>query len=1215
MEKNRVTTKSLSFFTIQVLLLSALYFVSGLASFSLAVSDAVVTLVVFAAEGFALAAVILWGKKLWPGVFLGQLLLALYNGLSWYTALGLSTTNSLEAVIGAILFHRLALQYEFTRMRDVSGLLLLIFFVLQPFSATLGVLLLWQSDAVPSGHLWLSWFSWWFGNALGQAIITPLVLSFFGDKKSIVRKLRSAAWLILLAIPIGIISLFPASGSYITIAFTIAIPLLILIAAKGGMALVTLATVILTVTTLFFTRLQITESLVLGNLTLLLNLNAHLLAIVLTGQFVAALLNEFKQVQLAQREVSDHLQKIADNFPGVIYQYRLHPDGSSCFPYASVGMQNIYQIRPEEVKEDAAKVFSVWHPEDYDQIVKSINISAKNLTPWQCDYRVRYEGGEVRWLSGHSVPQREENGAVLWHGFIEDVTDVKQKEIEYQTVLEASFSGFFCADLFGNFLDANSAICRMLGYTRQELLKMNVATVEVTETADEMAIHIQAIVQAGHDNFETRYLCKDGSVIDIEINVLYSEALGRRFFVFASDISARKRMEEQLRESEYKFRQFIEKAPIPIAFINENGELEYVNERFERQCGYSIQDVPTLENWWSLAYPDENYRSWVQSVWGGAIASSIVEETDIEPMEYNVTCKDGTVRVMIISGIIFSEGLLATLIDVTERKQMELELRKNHDELLRYFEQPFIGMLTASHNKQTLHVNQRFCDMVGYSKEELQIINWGEITHPDDIAVNQVYLEQAIRGEIDSYQMEKRYIHKDGHLVYVDLAVQCVRKADGQPDYFIGMMLDITRRKQVEHYLQKNQVLLQTAQRAAKLGHYVLDLRTLIWTNDMLFNEIIGIGGNFKRNLTNWQQLIFSEDRQQFIDYFAQTLRDHEISPSIEYRIVRPSDGVVRWIADWGHNFYDDNNNPVQQVGMIQDITERKYADQQLQESEERLNLSQEYGGIGSWEADLITNKQIWSRTVYTLLKFPALFNPTWDDFLSIIHAEDRQNVIDATEAHFKQGKKYDVEYRVILTDGQIHWMRSAGQAQFSSDGTPLKFIGIVQDITERKQAETELRVAATVFEAQEGMLITDADCRILKINHAFTDITGYSAEEAIGQTPHFLQSEKHDRVFYDALWQSINETGAWQGEIWDRRKDGQIYPQWLTITAVKNNNDNTVSHYVATQTDITERKATEEHIHRLAFYDPLTQLPNRRLLKERLKHGIEMSRDRKSVV
>ncbi len=290
--------------------------------------------------------------------------------------------------------------------------------------------------------------------------------------------------------------------------------------------------------------------------------------------------------------------------------------------------------------------------------------------------------------------------------------------------------------------------------------------------------------------------------------------------------------------------------------------------------------------------------------------------------------------------------------EIRQRKKIEAALRESQSELSHYFEQPLIGMLTSHSNKQTLHVNQCFCDIVGYSKDEMQALNWAEITHPDDLIIEMAYFNQVVCGEINSYQMEKRYIHKNGQWVYVHLAVDSVRDTQGQLDYLIGM----------------------------------------------------------------------------------------------------------------------------------------------------------------------------------------------------------------------------------------------------------------VSDITERKLAESELRIAATVFESQEGMMITDIQGIILNVNHAFTLITGYCKDEVIGKTPRILSSGRHDQHFYQQLWQAIFSIGSWQGEIWNRRKNGETYPQWLTITAVKSSDNGIISHYVSTQTDITERKITEERIHQLAFYDPLTQLPNRRLLHERLKHGIEVS-------
>jgi len=163
------------------------------------------------------------------------------------------------------------------------------------------------------------------------------------------------------------------------------------------------------------------------------------------------------------------------------------------------------------------------------------------------------------------------------------------------------------------------------------------------------------------------------------------------------------------------------------------------------------------------------------------------------------------------------------------------------------------------------------------------------------------------------------------------------------------------------------------------------------------------------------------------------------------------------------------------------------------------------------------------------------------------------------------------------------------------------------RDITARKQAEQELRVAATAFESQEGMFVTDAHNVILRVNQAFTDITGYTAAEAVGETPNLLNSGRHDEAFYARMWESLRDQGAWQGEIWNRRKNGEVFPEWLTITAVKGSaGENT--HYVATLTDITRRKAAEEEIKHLAFYDPLTRLPNRRLLLDRLHQALASS-------
>jgi len=164
-----------------------------------------------------------------------------------------------------------------------------------------------------------------------------------------------------------------------------------------------------------------------------------------------------------------------------------------------------------------------------------------------------------------------------------------------------------------------------------------------------------------------------------------------------------------------------------------------------------------------------------------------------------------------------------------------------------------------------------------------------------------------------------------------------------------------------------------------------------------------------------------------------------------------------------------------------------------------------------------------------------------------------------------------------------------------------------VRDISEQKNIEANLRIAATAFESQEGMVVTDADNVIIRVNKAFTKITGYSEEEALGNNPVMLSSGQHDRLFYEGMWKKINSTDYWEGEVWNKRKNDEVYPQKLSITAVKNT-EGIVTNYVGMLTDITLRKQAEQEIQDLAYYDPLTQLPNRRLMLDRIWHAMAAS-------
>lgn len=205
-----------------------------------------------------------------------------------------------------------------------------------------------------------------------------------------------------------------------------------------------------------------------------------------------------------------------------------------------------------------------------------------------------------------------------------------------------------------------------------------------------------------------------------------------------------------------------------------------------------------------------------------------------------------------------------------------------------------------------------------------------------------------------------------------------------------------------------------------------------------------------------------------------------------------------------------------------------------------------------------------------------------------------------------KEDSLWDFESQVRSSNGSFIWIAENIRKIFDENGIIIGYESISSDITVRRQVEDRLKLVAKVFKhSVEGIIITDDETRVLEVNDAFTEITGYPAQETIFKTPHILFSGWQDKTFYNELWDQVEKDGVWQGEIKDRRKNGEIYVQWLTICAVKNEED-VITNYIGIFSDITEKKYNEKQIHKLAYYDVLTSLPNRSLFNDRLMHSID---------
>ncbi len=367
------------------------------------------------------------------------------------------------------------------------------------------------------------------------------------------------------------------------------------------------------------------------------------------------------------------------------------------------------------------------------------------------------------------------------------------------------------------------------------------------------------------------------------------------------------------------------------------------------------------------------------------------------------------------------------------------------------------------------------------------------------------------------------------------------------------------------------------------------------------------------------------------------TPEEHYADPDLGRKLVHPEDRpileraaqdkahlnrpmVLRWIRKDGRLIWTEQRNvPVCDAagrmialeGIARDITERKQAEDALRKSEAKLHEAQILALMGDFTWNLETDQVTWSPGLRHLLKY----NPEEPIDIhkvnaEIHHPEDLPRVtrwlreaIDSCAA-----APPVAEYRLIRKDGEEIHVQTRLRVE-SEAGRPVRLFGACQDITELKRTEQKLQLSASVFShAHEGILITDPAGRIVDVNQAFTAITGFTREEIVGQTPQLLKSGVQDDAFYTDLWRRLSETGHWSGEIWNRRKDGQVYAEQLTISAVRDEAGRTC-HYVGLFSDITAQKRHQQELEHIARHDPLTDLPNRALLVERLRQAMAQAR------
>ena len=430
--------------------------------------------------------------------------------------------------------------------------------------------------------------------------------------------------------------------------------------------------------------------------------------------------------------------------------------------------------------------------------------------------------------------------------------------------------------------------------------------------------------------------------------------------------------------------------------------------------------------------------------------------------------------------------LLSLFSGIRARKRTEDALRASEERYRLTFEQAAVGISHVGLDGGWLRVNQKVCEITGYSREEMLALKSQDITHPDDLHLNLDLRAQLMAGEIKTFSMEKRYVRKDRELVWVNLTASLHCDASGAPSHFISVSQDIGARKRAEEALRQahDELERRVEARTAELAEAIVSLTKTedrlrqavdvadigIFEHDHVADKVycsptlrrlIDLPEDPHGGAEDFLSRIHTDDRE-----IVNLARRRALDPagdgrlSFECRVVR-RDGSIGWIFIRGETLFDDagaDRRALRTVGAVLDITERKRSEDALRASEERLQHALAVGHLGTWERDLRTGEMTWDDRDFAIFGIAKDSAISRDLFLAHVHPADLRVMEEAIRRTERDGQDYECEFRFLRPDGKMIWLSAHGGLRRDANGVATHIAGITYEITERKAAEEALR-------------------------------------------------------------------------------------------------------------------------------------------------------------
>jgi|GEM_PF-291181 len=559
-------------------------------------------------------------------------------------------------------------------------------------------------------------------------------------------------------------------------------------------------------------------------------------------------------------------------------------------------------------------------------------------------------------------------------------------------------------------------------------------------------------------------------------------------------------------------------------------------------------------------------------------------------------------------GAVDGGGAVITHTDITTRKLAEMAQQERATELAQAQYIAHIGSWHWDAESDENTVSDELCHIYGRAHIPAFAEQRGVMYEEAAWQCLNSAVQEAMRTGI-GYNLELPAIHSSGAQIWINSRCDAIHDDAGRLTGLRGIVQDITDMRLNAERLKANEERLRLAIDASSDGLWDWDVPSGFIFRSPHYYQVIGANAeDDTHDFAFFKATIFPED----LPHAMATITAHQLgqTPNIEFEYRQAGQREsVKWLGVKGCVVKRDaNGKPLRIVGTLSDISAKKLAQLALQEREQQLARVIKGSDQGYWDWNVQTQEFHVSERFESMLGYESgEMDVSVGNWAAYVHPDDLAAARISIENHLQgTSPSHGIEIRCRNKEGDWRWILTRGSiVTWDKGGRPLMMSGTHTDITERKNLELIQMEASTVFSSSyEGIMVVNPEQKITKVNPAFTRITGYSAEEVLGQSPQILSSGHHDAAFYQFMWTEIFSKGFWSGEIWNKRKNGEIYAELLSVSAVKNS-DAQISHYVGVFSDISKFKSFEQELDRMAHYDPLTGAPNRSLLADRLEQAM----------